>query len=29
MGGATPIVSVFIGDEGDTLGAGTFLFDRG
>ena len=29
MGGATPIVSVFIGDEGDTLQAGKFLFDRG
>jgi glycine C-acetyltransferase len=29
MGGATPIVSVFIGDESDTLNAGKFLFDRG
>jgi 7-keto-8-aminopelargonate synthetase-like enzyme len=29
MGGATPIVSVFIGDEADTLRAGKFLFDRG
>jgi 7-keto-8-aminopelargonate synthetase-like enzyme len=29
MGGVTPIVSILIGDEGDTLGAGKFLFDRG
>ena len=29
MGGATPIVSVLIGDEADTLRAGKFLFDRG
>jgi 7-keto-8-aminopelargonate synthetase-like enzyme len=29
MGGVTPIVSVLIGDEGDTLDAGKFLFDRG
>jgi glycine C-acetyltransferase len=29
MGGATPIVSVVIGDEADTLVAGKFLFDRG
>jgi glycine C-acetyltransferase len=29
MGGATPIVSVLIGDEAHTLAAGKFLFDRG
>jgi 7-keto-8-aminopelargonate synthetase-like enzyme len=29
MGGATPIVSVVIGDEAETLRAGKFLFDRG
>jgi 7-keto-8-aminopelargonate synthetase-like enzyme len=29
MGGATPIVSVQIGDEADTLRAGKFLFDHG
>jgi len=29
MGGVTPIVSVLIGDEADTLTAGKFLFDRG
>ncbi len=29
MGGATPIVSVKIGDEADTLKAGKFLFDQG
>jgi 7-keto-8-aminopelargonate synthetase-like enzyme len=29
MGGATPIVSVLIGDEADTLRAGKFLFDHG
>jgi 7-keto-8-aminopelargonate synthetase-like enzyme len=29
MGGATPIVSVLIGDESLTLKAGRFLFDRG
>ncbi len=29
MGGATPIVSVLIGDEADTLRAGKFLFDCG
>jgi 7-keto-8-aminopelargonate synthetase-like enzyme len=29
LGGVTPIVSVVIGDEADTLEAGKFLFDRG
>jgi glycine C-acetyltransferase len=29
LGGATPIVSVHVGDEGDTLTAGRFLFERG
>jgi 7-keto-8-aminopelargonate synthetase-like enzyme len=29
IGGRTPIVSVLVGDEGDTLRAGRFLFDRG
>lgn len=29
MGGVTPIVSVLVGDEADTLRAGKFLFDRG
>jgi glycine C-acetyltransferase len=29
IGGQTPIVSVLVGDEGDTLRAGRFLFDRG
>jgi 7-keto-8-aminopelargonate synthetase-like enzyme len=29
LGGATPIVSVLVGDEADTLTAGRFLFDRG
>ncbi len=29
LGGETPIVSVLVGDEGDTLNAGSFLFDRG
>jgi 7-keto-8-aminopelargonate synthetase-like enzyme len=29
MGGRTPIVSVLVGDEADTLRAGKFLFDRG
>jgi 7-keto-8-aminopelargonate synthetase-like enzyme len=29
MGGVTPIISVLIGDEADTLRAGKFLFDRG
>jgi glycine C-acetyltransferase len=29
MGGATPIVSVLVGDEAATLRAGKFLFDRG
>jgi 7-keto-8-aminopelargonate synthetase-like enzyme len=29
IGGATPIVSVLVGDEADTLNAGRFLFDRG
>jgi glycine C-acetyltransferase len=29
MGGATPIVSVLVGDEADTLRAGKFLFDQG
>jgi 7-keto-8-aminopelargonate synthetase-like enzyme len=28
-GGVTPIVSVLVGDEADTLHAGKFLFDRG
>ncbi len=29
MGGATPIISILIGDESLTLNAGKFLFDRG
>ncbi len=29
MGGATPIVSILVGDEADTLKAGKFLFERG
>jgi 7-keto-8-aminopelargonate synthetase-like enzyme len=29
IGGRTPIVSVLVGDEGDTLRAGRFLFDHG
>lgn len=29
MGGLTPIVSVLVGDEADTLRAGKFLFDKG
>lgn len=29
LGGLTPIISVLVGDEADTLSAGHFLFDRG
>src|SRR5262249_36759588 len=29
LGGLTPIVSVLVGEEADTLTAGRFLFDRG
>jgi 7-keto-8-aminopelargonate synthetase-like enzyme len=29
LGGSQPILSVLVGDEGDTLAAGRFLFDRG
>jgi 7-keto-8-aminopelargonate synthetase-like enzyme len=29
LGGHPPIISVLIGDEGDTLAAGRYLFDRG
>ncbi|HJT78114.1 MAG TPA: pyridoxal phosphate-dependent aminotransferase family protein [Gemmataceae bacterium] len=29
LGGETPILSVLVGDEADTLEAGAFLFDRG
>ena len=29
MGGATPIVSVLVGDEEDTLKSGNFLFEHG
>jgi glycine C-acetyltransferase len=29
VGGVTPIISVPVGDEADTLAAGKFLFDRG
>ena len=29
LGGETPIVSILIGDEGDTLSGGSFLFDCG
>jgi 7-keto-8-aminopelargonate synthetase-like enzyme len=29
LGGLTPIVSILVGDEGDTLRAGHYLFERG
>lgn len=29
LGGHPPIISVLVGDEGDTLAAGRYLFDRG
>jgi 7-keto-8-aminopelargonate synthetase-like enzyme len=29
LGGETPIISVLVGDEADTLNAGSILFDRG
>ena len=29
LGGQTPIVSILVGDEADTLTAGSFLFERG
>ena len=29
LGGETPIVSILVGDEADTLNAGNFLFERG
>jgi 7-keto-8-aminopelargonate synthetase-like enzyme len=29
LGGETPIISVLVGDEGDTLTAGNFLFEHG
>src|SRR5262249_47843836 len=29
LGGETPIVSILVGDEADTLGAGHFLFEQG
>lgn len=29
MGGMSPIISVLVGDEADTLGAGRFLFEQG
>src|SRR5262249_59323352 len=29
QGGRVPIVSVYVGDEGDTLRAGALLFERG
>jgi glycine C-acetyltransferase len=29
LGGRTPIISVLVGDEADTLSAGMFLFERG
>jgi 7-keto-8-aminopelargonate synthetase-like enzyme len=29
LGGRTPIISVLVGDEADTLNAGMFLFERG
>jgi 7-keto-8-aminopelargonate synthetase-like enzyme len=29
LGGETPIISVLVGDEGDTLNAGNFLFEHG
>jgi 7-keto-8-aminopelargonate synthetase-like enzyme len=29
LGGKTPIISVLVGDEADTLNAGMFLFERG
>ena len=29
LGGETPIISILVGDEGDTLTAGSFLFEHG
>jgi 7-keto-8-aminopelargonate synthetase-like enzyme len=29
LGGESPIISILVGDEGDTLTAGNFLFERG
>jgi 7-keto-8-aminopelargonate synthetase-like enzyme len=29
LGGETPIISILVGDEGDTLRAGNFLFEHG
>jgi len=29
LGGETPIISVLVGDEGDTFNAGNYLFERG
>jgi 7-keto-8-aminopelargonate synthetase-like enzyme len=29
LGGQTPILSVLVGDEADTLNAGNFLFEQG
>ena len=29
LGGQTPIISVLVGDEADTLNAGNFLFEQG
>ena len=29
LGGQTPIISVLVGDEEDTLNAGNFLFEKG
>ena len=29
LGGETPIISILVGDEADTLNAGNFLFERG
>ena len=29
LGGQTPIISVLVGDEADTLNAGNFLFESG
>jgi len=29
LGGKTPIISILVGDEAETLGAGHFLFERG
>src|SRR5437660_10656053 len=29
LGGETPIVSILVGDEADTLNGGSFLFDHG